>query len=160
MISKFITMVFGVLFKPRRSPPLRRCKGSAPAPALPPSPVVAVPSATPRDPADGLRQQERSRRQPRVASPLSSARRRPVTFTQVSPATHDARLRWKAPPLFQLVAHPGVGGCHFAHSIYYEMYNRNLLKGVVIFSATFSAPTLMYVWCSMGTVYLFHMDGN
>ena len=99
------------------APPLRRCNGSAPAPTLAPSPVVAVPSATPRDPADGLRQQERSRRQPRQQEDpacshdskrippaakgsflLSSARRRPMTFTQVSPATHDACLRWKLPP--------------------------------------------------------------
>ncbi|CBI35158.3 unnamed protein product, partial [Vitis vinifera] len=37
------------------SPPLRRCKDPAPAPALPPSPVIAVRPTTPRDPADGLR---------------------------------------------------------------------------------------------------------
>ncbi|CBI18013.3 unnamed protein product, partial [Vitis vinifera] len=48
-------------FLQNRKGDLQRCAATrdpAPAPALPHSPVVDVPSATPRDPADDLRQQE------------------------------------------------------------------------------------------------------
>ena len=110
---------FGVLFKPMRSPVLHRCAAATDLLQLqllllrPSSPSHLRHRGIPPTACDS----RRSRRQPRQQEdpacshdskrippaakgsfPLSSARRRPVTFTQVSPATHDARLRWKLPP--------------------------------------------------------------
>ena len=69
---------------------LRHCNLQAPAPTLPHSPVVDVPSATPRDPADGLQQQRHSHR----------SRRRPTTPREI------LDTKGSFPPLLPPSMHP------------------------------------------------------